>query len=230
MSARARQAPLLAALAFAAGSVDALSYLGLGRVFTANMTGNTVLLGVAIAQGNGTEALRSLVALGTFCAGGAAGIVIIAGRRGDWARLAGPVLALEALALGALLAVWSAAGAPSTRLLLVGLFGAAMGAQSAAARVSGVPGVATTYITSTLLNAVAWIVVRTPRTRRSGEDSSVPGAVWATYAVGALAGAGAHTAGHAAAAAIPFVIVAGVAVIVLVGAAKRHPATASGDD
>ena len=38
-------------LTAAAGSTDAISYLGLGRVFTANMTGNLVLLGVAIGQG-----------------------------------------------------------------------------------------------------------------------------------------------------------------------------------
>lgn len=47
---------LLLALAFAAGYIDALSYLGLGRVFTANMTGSTVLLGIAIAQFDGEAA------------------------------------------------------------------------------------------------------------------------------------------------------------------------------
>ena len=31
--------------------MDAVSYLMLGRVFTANMTGNTVLLGLALVQG-----------------------------------------------------------------------------------------------------------------------------------------------------------------------------------
>jgi uncharacterized membrane protein YoaK (UPF0700 family) len=36
----------------AAGYVDAVSYLLLGRVFTANMTGNTVLLGLAIVRRN----------------------------------------------------------------------------------------------------------------------------------------------------------------------------------
>jgi uncharacterized membrane protein YoaK (UPF0700 family) len=41
----------LLALTWAAGSVDAISYLGLGHVFTAMMTGNTVLLGLALAQG-----------------------------------------------------------------------------------------------------------------------------------------------------------------------------------
>lgn len=38
---------LLLLLACAAGAIDAISYLGLGRVFTANMTGNTVLLSLA---------------------------------------------------------------------------------------------------------------------------------------------------------------------------------------
>jgi len=41
---------LLLLLACAAGAIDAISYLGLGRVFTANMTGNTVLLGLALVQ------------------------------------------------------------------------------------------------------------------------------------------------------------------------------------
>src|SRR3989454_10880597 len=40
-------------LTWAAGSVDAISYLALDHVFTANMTGNTVLLGLAIGQGHG---------------------------------------------------------------------------------------------------------------------------------------------------------------------------------
>lgn len=41
----------LLGLALAAGGVDAATYLGLGRAFPANMTGNTVLLGVAVARG-----------------------------------------------------------------------------------------------------------------------------------------------------------------------------------
>jgi hypothetical protein len=41
---------LVLVLAGTAGCVDAISYLGLGHVFTANMTGNTVLLGVSLGQ------------------------------------------------------------------------------------------------------------------------------------------------------------------------------------
>ena len=49
---------LLLALSFAAGYVDALSYLGLSRVLTANMTGNTVLLAIDLAQLDAAAAHR----------------------------------------------------------------------------------------------------------------------------------------------------------------------------
>ena len=139
-----REASLLLALASAAGFIDAVTYLGLGRVFTANMTGNTVLLGVAAAEGSSSDVLRALVALGGFCLGGAAGMAWMGERDGSWAWLTRWVFALETLALAALLAVWQSAGAGSLRLLLVALSGVAMGAQSAAVRISNVPGVNTT--------------------------------------------------------------------------------------
>ncbi len=64
-------------LTWAAGSVGAISYLGLGHVFTANMTGNTVLLGLAVGQGQGFAALRSVVALGGFALGAAIGAIVV---------------------------------------------------------------------------------------------------------------------------------------------------------
>ena len=51
------------------GLVDAVSYVGLGHVFTANMTGNVVLLGFAVAGTTGLSASRSLTALAAFMAG-----------------------------------------------------------------------------------------------------------------------------------------------------------------
>ena len=54
---------MLLVLTGAAGIVDAISYLELGRVFTAMMTGNTVLLALAIGQGEIMAALRSTLAL-----------------------------------------------------------------------------------------------------------------------------------------------------------------------
>jgi ethanolamine transporter EutH len=56
-------------LTWASGCLDALSYVGLGQVFVANMTGNTVLFGLAIAQGDQLTILRSLTALLGFALG-----------------------------------------------------------------------------------------------------------------------------------------------------------------
>ncbi len=59
---------LLVALTFAAGAVDAIVFLRLD-VFTAVMTGNIVLLGLAIGQGAFRNALRSLIALAAYAGG-----------------------------------------------------------------------------------------------------------------------------------------------------------------
>src|SRR6266581_1972259 len=51
------------------GLVDAVSFLSLGHVFTANMTGNIVLLAFATAHVSGLSIARSLTALLTFLVG-----------------------------------------------------------------------------------------------------------------------------------------------------------------
>ena len=60
--------PLLL-LTVVSACMDAISYLGLGHVFPANMTGNTVLLGIGLATGDHTGALRSATALVAFLVG-----------------------------------------------------------------------------------------------------------------------------------------------------------------
>src|SRR3954454_18779561 len=65
--------PMLLALTAATGAVDAVSYLGLGRVFTANMTGNVILLAFAAAGVPGLSVPRSLAALGGFFIGAVVG-------------------------------------------------------------------------------------------------------------------------------------------------------------
>jgi hypothetical protein len=65
------------------GYVDAVSYVALGRVFTANMTGNTVLLGLSLVQGDAAGAGRSALALGGFLAGGVLGARIVARGKRD---------------------------------------------------------------------------------------------------------------------------------------------------
>ena len=55
--------PLLIAMTLVTGLVDAFSYLVLGHVFVANMTGNVVFLAFALAGAPGFSILASLVAL-----------------------------------------------------------------------------------------------------------------------------------------------------------------------
>ena len=69
--------PQILLLTWAAGSMDALGYLGLDHVFTANMTGNTVLLGLATGRGEVLATLRSFSALLGFVAGVGAGAAAI---------------------------------------------------------------------------------------------------------------------------------------------------------
>jgi uncharacterized membrane protein YoaK (UPF0700 family) len=68
--------PLIAALlvlTFNTGFIDAVSYIALGRVFVANMTGNVVFLGFAAAGVSGLSVSRALISLVGFLAGAAAG-------------------------------------------------------------------------------------------------------------------------------------------------------------
>jgi uncharacterized membrane protein YoaK (UPF0700 family) len=211
-----RSSSYLLALAVAAGVVDAVSYMGLGRVFTANMTGNTVLLGVGLARGSGADAARSAVALGGFCVGTVCGVALLR-RKGQWPEIAARALLVEFVALAGLLAAWAAAGVDPVRYPLIVLSGIAMGAQSATVRASDVRGVNTTYMTSTLLNALARLVQRARGIRESREGPSLPAAAWAIYAVGALAGAYAERSWHATAVAIPLVVVGAVSVAAIGG-------------
>lgn len=148
-------------LTWAAAGVDAISYLGLGHVFTANMTGNTVLLGLAIGQGQGLAALRSMVALAAFAIGVAIGAVLLElkSERGEWPWSVTNAVLVEAIILGVFTITWHLGGHGGVALYsLIALSAVAMGLQSAAIRHLKVPGIATTYITGTLTSMVAEFV------------------------------------------------------------------------
>jgi uncharacterized membrane protein YoaK (UPF0700 family) len=146
-------------LSFAAGSSDAAGYMGLGRVFTSNMTGNIVLLGIDAGQLHFTDAVRSLFVLGCFGCGVWLGAWMgLKTEEKDWPRLARRLLGLEALALILFAAGWMMVGghaqaAPAYGFLL--LLAVAMGLQSAALTRLKVPGVQTTAVTSTLTALVS---------------------------------------------------------------------------
>ena len=69
--------PLLLSMTLVTGLVDAFSYLLLGHVFVANMTGNVVFLGFALAGGTGSHAVRRLLAVATMLAGALLGAALV---------------------------------------------------------------------------------------------------------------------------------------------------------
>ena len=157
-----RRDAMVLVLTWAASGVDAISYLGLGHVFTANMTGNAVLLGLAIGQGQGLAALRSIIALVGFVLGVALGALVLetGPRHGEWPLGVTRAVGAEGIVLGAFTVVWQL-GEPTGSMLypLITLSALAMGIQSAAIRHLKVPGIATTYITGTLTSMVAEFAV-----------------------------------------------------------------------
>jgi uncharacterized membrane protein YoaK (UPF0700 family) len=143
---------VLLSLTVVSGLIDAVSYLGLGHVFTANMTGNVVVLGFAAAGAPGFSIPHTSTSLACFLVGAAAG-GRIAGRYGGgsrrtWARV---TLTAEAVFVGASAVVaFVAPGATGTTYALIALTAFAMGLRNATVRKLGVPDLTTTVLTMTL--------------------------------------------------------------------------------
>jgi uncharacterized membrane protein YoaK (UPF0700 family) len=168
---------LLTLLAFAAGYIDAISYLALDRVFVANMTGNTVLLGIAFAQLDAAAAARSSTALAGFLAGVICGAAIVErdGTGTVWPPAVTLALTLECVFLVVFGTSWHLISRtlPAITTALILLSSLAMGVQSAAIRRLGVSGIATTYITGTLTHLMA----QSMRSRSAARGAPSPRAV-----------------------------------------------------
>jgi uncharacterized membrane protein YoaK (UPF0700 family) len=144
---------VLLLLTFATGIVDAVSYLGLGHVFTGVQTGNVVVLGFALAGTPGFSAAPPAVSLASFFAGAWCGgklAATVSRRHRRWFSLA---LAIEAVLVA--LAGAAAVGLPTDvatdrRMLVVALLALGMGLRSATVRRLDVPELTTTVVTSTL--------------------------------------------------------------------------------
>jgi uncharacterized membrane protein YoaK (UPF0700 family) len=114
---------LLVALTVASGAVDAISYFGLGKIFSAFMTGNIVFLGFGIAEIEGPDVIPVIIALSTFAVGSYLGLRITtlgAQEPGLWPRRVTALLTLVVIAEASFLAVWLAtAGHPPTEIVYV---------------------------------------------------------------------------------------------------------------
>ena len=152
---------LLLALTAVTGFVDAVSYLALGHVFTANMTGNVVFLGFATLAAPGLSIGRSGVALGAFVVGATVGgrlaARIASGPRLRWVSVG---LGIEAILL--LVAATLAAGAgddvlrdPARLYGLIILTGLAMGVRNAVVRKVAERDLTTTVLTLTITGIAA---------------------------------------------------------------------------
>ena len=150
--------PLLLTLTVVTGLVDATSYLKLGHVFVANMTGNVVFLGFGIAGAGGISVWASLTALGSFLVGG-----LVRGRIGArWSSDRGHHLtattSTELLLVTAALAVAALSThhiGTASRYAVIVLLAIAMGIQDTAARKLAVPDLTTTVLTMTLTRLAA---------------------------------------------------------------------------
>jgi uncharacterized membrane protein YoaK (UPF0700 family) len=151
-------AATLLALTFVTGIIDAVSFLGLGQVFSAMMTGNVLFLGFGIAGTAGAPVVAPLIAIGSFLGGGAAGNLLARTGAVDPNR----TLALATVAETALLASAAIIATLITvepdelsAYVLVALMAFAMGLRYVVVRELGVRDLPTTVLTVTLASLVS---------------------------------------------------------------------------
>jgi len=147
----------LMVLTLISGLVDAVSYLGLGRVFTANMTGNIVVLGFAAAGAPGFSIPATLTSLGSFLAGAVAG-----GRAGRHISSGSRLLVTAALteailvsAAGVVAYVAAAVASGWGRFTVIAILAFAMGIRNSCVRRLAVPDMTTTVLTQVLTGFAA---------------------------------------------------------------------------
>jgi uncharacterized membrane protein YoaK (UPF0700 family) len=196
-----RADPLLVALGLltlVTGLVDAACYLGLGRVFTANMTGNVVLLAFGATGAQGLPVLAPTVSLVVFLVGaaaggrlarslvGPAGAEVPAAVRRRWVTI---VLLLElglVAVAGAVAVGLPVGGGGARRYVVIGLLAAGLGLQNATVRRLAVPDMTTTVLTLTLTGLAADSWVAGGHSPRAGRRVAAVGLMAAGALVGAL--------------------------------------------
>jgi uncharacterized membrane protein YoaK (UPF0700 family) len=178
----------LLALTFTTGLVDAASYLGIGHVFSANMTGNIVLLGFGIAHSGGLPVLAPLVSLAGFMLGAGAGGVLASRLSERHARHFAFALGIEIVLVGAAAVVAAVLRIHANAFsgdLVVALLAFGMGVRNATIRKLAVPDLTTTVLTMTLTG----LAVESPLFGGSGRGTVRRTAAVVSMLAGALAGA-----------------------------------------
>ena len=150
--------PLLVGLTLVTGLVDSFSYLVLGHVFVANMTGNVVFLAFALAGAKGFSIISSMLAIAAFLTGS-----FVAGKlHSRISHHRGHILGYSALLkvclIGIAFALVLISPKPIPKIFSYGLIAAlaiSMGIQNATARRLAVPDLTTTVLTLTITGIAA---------------------------------------------------------------------------
>ena len=150
---------LLLVLTCVTGLVDAASFLSLGQVFVANMTGNLTFLGLSLHPDAHIDAITPLSALGGFIAG-----ALIAGRAADrfdrtprrWLSVAFGIEAFVIALVAALTAVDVLPVAGDGTVVTVMVLAVALGVQNGTVHHLGVPDLTTTVLTLSLAGVVTY--------------------------------------------------------------------------
>jgi uncharacterized membrane protein YoaK (UPF0700 family) len=189
----AKRNTLLLILSFAAGCVDALAFVHT-TAFPANMTGNSVIIALALLDRNvggfdGLAVTLPMIALVGYCIGAAAGswLVCPPGKDPAWSpRVSLTFLLAGLLLLGCAASLWIF-GRGDTAPLIV-FTAMAMGMQSAAVLRLGVAGVATVVVTGTLTSAITGFVGKAFGRRDLKGGPLFSSLIWLAYFTGAFAG------------------------------------------
>lgn len=179
---RPSDAPL-AGLTVISGLVDAISYVGIGQVFMANMTGNLLILGFAAGDPSKFPLVATAIAvMGFFLGAGLAGQLVE--RVPNVRRRLILAMAMETslfgiTTVGSFLLPTTQAG----RYPLIVALGVAMGGRNTVVRRLKIPDISTTVVTGTLANLAADSVLGTGRhtraRRRAGEIVALVLGAWA---------------------------------------------------
>lgn len=222
-------------LTWASGFVDAACSIALLHVLVANMSGNSIAIGLGASRGEWSDAWRRTLALPTFFLGLLVSRALVhAAKRADFERIGAALFALVA----ALLIAFAAIGQPALvhgaipvhpvwrYCLLVALPAVAMGIQNATLTHFGPLTVRTTHVTGTLSvmadrvsEHLVWMRARTrgrgvrrllrvlavTPRRASAREGALLGLVWTAYVIGGIAGAFAQRAFGVASVALPVI-------------------------
>jgi uncharacterized membrane protein YoaK (UPF0700 family) len=215
---------LLNALTVSSGAVDAISFLALGKVFTAFMTGNIAFLGLRVSgAATAPGAVAILTSMATFAAGVYVSTRIVKSSEwiGVWPARVTVALGVSLIPHAVFQAVWLACGGqPSIEVghILLGLWGLAMGMQSAAVRRLHVEGVFTTAATATIIflagDLTNWSGTAAERRRLAG--------VLISLLVGATAGGLLLVHAHIYAPVLPFVVTAAAVATAAIALRERR--------